>query len=49
MITCMEQFQDLENKVNANKLHPDTISADRYFELLWNLHFAEFQFFKRAR
>jgi hypothetical protein len=23
------------------------IDAKRYFELLWNLHFAEFQFFKR--
>jgi hypothetical protein len=43
MMTCMEQFQDLENKVSDKK-----VKADRYFEILWNLHFAEYQFFRRG-
>ena len=45
MSMCMDQYQDLENKVRASS--KDAIEAKRYFELLWNLHFAEFQFFKR--
>jgi hypothetical protein len=48
MATCIEQYQELENKLQVNKLRPGTITGDRYFELLWNLHFAEFHFFKRG-
>jgi hypothetical protein len=48
MATCIEQYQNLENKLQANKLQPGAITSTRYFELLWNLHFAEFHFFKRG-
>ena len=44
MMTCMEQYQDLENKVRGDQM---SSNPHRYFELLWNLHFAEYHFFKR--
>jgi hypothetical protein len=43
MITCIEQFQNLENQ---KRVKP--VDAERYFELLWNLHFEEYQFFVRG-
>jgi len=43
MATCIEQYQEIEDK-----RHAKAIDAERYFELLWNLHFAEFHFFKRG-
>lgn len=47
MTTCIEQYQELENKLlHANE--PGAITTDRYFELIWNLHFAEYHFFIRG-
>jgi hypothetical protein len=43
MATCIEQYQSLENQLNAR---PRTITADRYVEQLWNIHFAQFHYFK---
>jgi len=43
MMACMEQYQDLENKVEETEIS----NPNRYFELLWNLHFAEYYFWKR--
>jgi hypothetical protein len=43
MSDCIKQYQDLENNLQNKTLK----RPERYFELLWDLHFAEFQFFIR--
>jgi len=45
MAACIAQYQELENKLQ-DTVKPMT--AKRYFEQLWNLHFAEFHYFKRG-
>jgi hypothetical protein len=40
---CMEKYLDLEDKRANNSL-----TGERYFELLWSLHFAEFYLYQRG-
>jgi hypothetical protein len=36
---CVKEYQSLEDQRH-------TLKGDRYFELLWNIHFTEFHYFK---
>lgn len=45
MAACIAQYQELEDKRHEKETK---MTADRYFEQLWNLHFAEFHYFKRG-